>query len=436
MKKRTGYVFKHGKTYWLRYTIAGKRVSQSLGTASRRDADTEAAKIMAPITAADEAEALRAVVGRLNVAEETAAKLADEANPPLTIAGAWTAYAESEIRPQSGPVTMANYEGHWGAFCDWLKEHHPDIAYLRDVTPDMASAFVRHLSKQHYSGNRINKFSRFLKTFCRVLTKPARMKENPFADIAHRNHLPESKRSFTIEELKTIIEKATGEMKTLFMLGTFTGLRLADAATLRWDETDLARGIIRRIPRNTRRTGTAVIIGIPAILGAHLAELVRKGPFILPAIAKQSEADAPALSRRISAHLQSCGVETVKPGTGFEIVKGKDGKPVEKYTGKRAVVVAGFHSLRHTFVSLHAQAGTPQAVLMKLAGHGNPMMTEHYTHISEATARQSAAALPAIIGEPPVPHREPMPEWIRNTLETMTPANWRKVRTELLAEPA
>ena len=137
----------------------------------------------------------------------------------------------------------------------------------------------------------------------------------------------------------------------------------------------------------------------------------------------------------VDAQMKKTAGEKIEPGE-VEIVKGKDGKPVEKYTGKRAVVVAGFHSLRHTFVSLHAQAGTPQAVLMKLAGHGNPMMKEHYTHISEATARQSAAALPAIIGEPPVPHREPMPEWIRNTLETMTPANWRKVRTELLAEPA
>ena len=59
----------------------------------------------------------------------------------------------------------------------------------------------------------------------------------------------------------------------------------------------------------------------------------------------------------------------------------------------RAVVEVGFHSLRHTWVSLHAMHGTPQAVIQESAGHANPAMTEHYTHVSIDAARRAAEAL-------------------------------------------
>lgn len=37
--------------------------------------------------------------------------------------------------------------------------------------------------------------------------------------------------------------------------------------------------------------------------------------------------------------------------------------------------------------------GTPQAVIQESAGHANPAMTEHYTHVSIDAARRAAEAL-------------------------------------------
>ena len=56
-------------------------------------------------------------------------------------------------------------------------------------------------------------------------------------------------------------------------------------------------------------------------------------------------------------------------------------------------MVVGFHSLRHTYASIHAESGTPQALIQENMGHSSPGMTEHYEHISEETARRVAAAL-------------------------------------------
>lgn len=429
-KRRRGYLYRRGATYWLAYMVDGRLFRQSLGTANRRDAQAEADKILLPIQAGDAVATLATVKAKLESATTVAEKLADDANPPPAIRQGWALYLASESRPQSGPATLKQYEGHFARFARWLAGTHPEVVQLRDVTPTHAAAFVRYLEAElHLSGGRINKFITFLKSLFKHIETPAKITANPFAKIAPRRHLAQSKRPLTIEELKAIIEKAEGEMKTLFMLGTFTGLRLGDAATLRWDEVDLARGIIRRIPTKTARSGTAVIIGLPGILSDHLAQLVRRGPFVLSDTASLYERDVQALSRRIQAHLISCGIQTLKAGTGFEM---KDGREV--YTGKRAVVLAGYHSLRHSFVSLHAQAGTPQAILQKLAGHSNPMMTEHYTHLDEGSARQMANALPATLTGATTPaKREPLPAWAADRLAEMTPKNWRAIRDEILA---
>lgn len=384
----------------MRYQVNGKRFAEALGTTKRREAEAEAEKRMAPIRAADKADALKAIAGRLADAEHRAAVLYDEANPPLAFPQAWPAYLERDKRPADGSATLKNYEGHLAAFRDWLEAEHPGTKYLRDVTPDMAEAFIKSLAARGLSGQRINKYLTFLRAFFRELTKPARLGANPFDGIGRRKQNGASKRPLTIEELRAVIDTAEGELQTLFIIGTFTGLRLADAATLRWDEIDMARGIIRRIPRKTAYKGEAVIIGIPAYLAEHLKSIPRRGPLVIPEIAAEYERTAPTLSRKIQGHLEQCGIQTVKPGTGGD-------------TGKRAVVVAGFHSLRHSYISLHAQAGTPQAVLQKLAGHGNPVMVEHYVHLTTEAAAAAAGNLPAIVGEakPKKIKREPLPRW-------------------------
>ena len=74
-------------------------------------------------------------------------------------------------------------------------------------------------------------------------------------------------------------------------------------------------------------------------------------------------------------------------GTNFD----ENGKPHK--TGKRAVVEVGFHSLRYSYVSHNAEAGTPAAVIQRNAGHSNPAMTAHYVKISDRAAVEYANVL-------------------------------------------
>jgi integrase len=49
-----------------------------------------------------------------------------------------------------------------------------------------------------------------------------------------------------------------------------------------------------------------------------------------------------------------------------------------------------FHDLRHTFITSHAEAGTPLPVVEAQAGHLSPEMTKLYTHISQRAMRKAA----------------------------------------------
>ena len=69
----------------------------------------------------------------------------------------------------------------------------------------------------------------------------------------------------------------------------------------------------------------------------------------------------------------------------------------EKTSGKYNRVDVGFHSLRHTFVSISANAGIPLAFVQAIVGHSNPAMTAHYYHKDENALKSATAAIPDVI---------------------------------------
>ena len=402
MRKRTGYLVRRGKVFYAAWTVGGKKFMQTTGKRDRREAEKELRRIMEPFIAGDEVVTLQNIAARIEGRTAELTRLEDDRNPPVTIETAWTTYLTAPTRPDSGERTASQYEGHYAAFAKWIRRTHPDALALRDVTTAVAGEYAQYLNARGLSANRYNKHVRFLTLLFRVLKEPARLAANPWEGIQRKRVVTQSRRELTVDELKTVCATAAGEMRLLFALGIYTGLRLGDCATLRWAEVDLRRRIIRRIPGKTARSNPRpVIIPIHPVLSAMLSESpsTDRGEYVVADTAALYLQDATTLSNRVQAHFTACGVRTIKRGTGFSVQKDKDGKEKRIHTGKRAVVEVGFHSLRHTFVSLCREANAPLAVVESIVGHSNPAMTRHYTHVSELAASQAVAALPAVINE-------------------------------------
>lgn len=394
-KKGLGYLYKrdargreHPATskvpgiYWLAVQGEdGRRIRRRLEVDGHPVTDLETARaeqmrLRVPYITRTEVDALRAELGRLEcrqAAEE------DEADPPLTLDKAWQAFEQAANRPECGADTMRQHESNWRELLAWFREKMPEARFLRDITEPVAGQYMTDFGRQTVSANTYNKRVGFFRLFFRVLAKQARIDENPFAEIALRRMQGHSRRELSMQELRAVLLSSEGEMQRLFWLGTFTGLRFGDCCTLRWAELDMSSGVIRRIPRKTSARGKTVLVGIPPPLYRLLASAERVGDYVCPTYAARylkSRSEQTNISREIQAFFSRCGIVT----------------NAEVGNRRRAVVV-GFHSLRHTYASIHAENGTPQPVIQENMGHSNPAMTEHYQHISEATARKAAAAL-------------------------------------------
>lgn len=434
--------------FWIQYTLNGKRKRHALTgkdgkpITDLRQAEAERKRLTAPLRAGKREEQLEALTAALAQAEAETERATEEAAPLIPISQAWNAFIDSEERPdETGERTLKDYASYFKAFTEWLKENVPEAKDLRDITPQIAQDYAKQIAKGEASPNTFNKHTSFLRLFFRVLGPSAGLKGNPFDKIRRKSLKTQSRRELTIAELREILTTAKGELQTLLALGTFTGLRLGDCCTLKWGEVDLDRGLIRRIPNKTAKSGKPVLIGIPPTLADVLAMIPtdsRKG-YVLPKYAEQytfTNKDGlatkrPDITSEIQTHFTNCGIQIHKEDTGFKLVPNKHSPTgfKKEHTGKRAIVEVGFHSLRHTYVSLHAERGTNQALIQGNVGHSNPAMTAHYLHVNEETAIRTAQVL--TLDEPKSTART-VPDWIAEKLQGMTADNWEQIKTELI----
>ena len=462
-KHRVGSLFKRGRNFYLKWVVEGrvfcKVLKDELGNPIKERGKAEQAREreMAVFRVADGKSALESIAGRLEGRKAELVRLTEKENPPQAVEGAWEVYLASPNRPDTGPDTLAVYQGQFGQFQSWLKERYPGRLLLKDVTEDVAEEYASYLGRGGLSPNTYNKHVRVLELVFRVLRRKGRLSENPWEGIQRKKLETSSRRELTVEELRNVCQKATGELRALLALGVYTGLRLKDCASLRWGEVDLQRGLIRRVPSKTaRRNPKPVIIPIHGSLRAILAEAkrVRGEEYVLPETARAylgGGTGKKGVIDRIQQHFIAQGVRVHKQGTGPESAKSKseavEGKTAVKETAhgrkraepgttKRAVVEVGFHSLRHTFVSLCRESNAPLAVVESIVGHSNPAMTRHYTHVGELAAGRAVAALPSVMGEAaptPAAKGRDMRELVRkmrDAWETVTAKSWQESKAE------
>lgn len=397
--KGAGTIQKHGRCYRAIWKVDGKVFTRSTGTADKREAEKKLAEFVAPYRlkgeAATEAKAAK-VAGREGLGAAAAelsrsarSKRAEAGRLSMPIAKAWDAFNGSLSRKTVSESTARTYEGRWDVFARWMRKNRPKAAGLADVDVDTAEAFMRYV-KARFSPKTFNDYRALLLMVWRVLDKTAGLDgANPWKDIATLDKETHIRRELTVEELARVVAPLEGEMRVLFAIGIYTGLRLGDAVLLDWGAVDLARGFVQVTPHKTAKHGTVVRIPLFPALAAILSETPpgeRKGP-ILPDLADKYARSNRNVSKRVQRLFEAAGIQT----------QGDTGRanPKHKNTTRKAVEV-GFHSLRHTFVSFCANAGVPLHIVQAIVGHTNAAMTHHYFHVSDDALQGAVAVLPDV----------------------------------------
>jgi len=386
-KKGSGSLEKRGNIWHAVWWVDGKKYRESTGKTDKREALQELDRLTAMNQLQAKKTAPSNLLRRIQDIDQEAEKLSD-ALPALLLEDGFESYTESLQRHEVKSSTLKMYEFQYGRFTKWIKEHHPEITELRQVNEMIAGEFLHTtLTNWKFSGNTYNKYISLLSNIWKTLSKDARIKENPWTTFSPRGLETHSRRTLNVDEIIRVIRKATGELKTLFAVGLYTGMRLEDCCLLDWGHIDLITGYIHPIPRKTKKKCKQKELPVP--ISPMLGQILCMTPpdnrmgYLLPEIAELYNRNNSLVTARIQDLFADCGIKTQ--------VMGENGR-------KRVEV--GFHSLRHTFVSLIMNSGKASAELVQaLVGHGNPEMTRYYFHPLAEGLRGAVNILPNVFEE-------------------------------------
>ena len=383
--ERKGSLELHNGKWRITALVNGVKIRKSTGTANREEAERIQREFMAQFTARDAvaqqvklAEAVKTAEARA----EAAAKRAADALPALRLDEMADAFVSDAMRMAQRSTTKATdrlRRQHLNRLSNWVKERYPECVEMRQFSEDMAKTYLADLhssfSTSTYTGHLVS-----LKYAWRILGEQARCKDNPWAKFKLATVQSSRRENFTPEQIDAIFSKLKPgtELHALCTIGRYTGLRLGDAATLKWSSIDLASNFIDLLPMKVKRFGKSVRIPIHETLRAVLDAMPKNGEYVLPNTAARYFKCSQHVSLWITKLLQSAGIETSAPREGYAI-------RVAKY---------GFHSFRHSFVSTCAERGIPLSVVQELVGHLSPDMTQHYFHLNDDVACKAIASLP------------------------------------------
>ena len=354
----------------MRVCIDGKRYSRSTRTKDRAKAERFLQRFLAP----------------LGLGEHR-----------LPLAEVWREYEKSPNRNDLARSTLNAKRFVWMRFAEWMEENHLEVSDLGGVTSDMVAEYLGCL-RGDLCASTYNGRVCILREIFHVLASKAGLDEDPWEGVRLKVDDSRSRRELSIDELHRLLAAAInyGEAwHALFVIGIYTGLRLGDCCCLEWQSVNLDNGIIQLIPAKTKRHAHGRPITIPIHPSLRkVLEVVRQkattvdaalGTCVLPLYVLPEIAETYCRARwQVSNELS-------------RIFKAAHITTSIKVEGRRHMTpIATFHSLRHTFVSLAANAGVPLHVVQSIVGHESTAMTRHYYHECVDSLQRAVNAIPTL----------------------------------------
>lgn len=259
--------------------------------------------------------------------------------PPLTAALIWQNYLASPAAKELKPSSMTTKRQRVESFIAWAGERDCTQITARTAAQFLASLTCENATKRRY----IAELSSVWKASPEL--------NNPWTMALAEAEKVNPKEAFTLDEVRELVAAASGEMRAAIQIGFYTGLRFKDVCLLRWEHLQNER--VDLSPNKTDRTGKHVSIPVLPPLRDVLAELPLSSVYVLPELASVYLQSRTSANKRFMALLAQCGLRR----KGY-----------------------GFHSLRHTFITVAEEAGINEKQIQAVVGHSDSATTARYYH--------------------------------------------------------
>ena len=278
--------------------------------------------------------------------------------PGLSLSIVWDKFSTDTSQNKRTDRTMKSKKSAWFTFYEWMQDKHPDIETMNDVSREIAHDYMKTFKEK--SSSTYNNNKNCLSSIWQTLIIPYNLKENIWRLISGAENDSTSYRDFTYQEVMQIIAEAKGFWRYATAIGFYTGLRFKDVVHLK--KSQIHGQYIVLIPAKTHRNKKDVYIFIhpdlQKILDYVIAESDPGQDYLFPQAVRDYKKKS--LQTAYGKLLEACEIKEDSRG------------------------IIGFHSLRHTFVTINEAAGVDRKVLQGIVGHGSPVMTGHYSHDKES----------------------------------------------------
>jgi Site-specific recombinase XerD len=265
---------------------------------------------------------------------------------------------------------------------------------IATVTSKDIAGFRNHRESLGLAPSTLNGDVTILSAAFNAALRQGHIRVNPCAEIEDiKDKVTARKETFTAEQVAALVRSADNDdWRGLIFVGFYCGQRLGDCANLQWKQINLAAEI-KTVRFQQGKTGEDVVIVVHPVLEKFLTGL-RKQRKVVPLTAQSDEAYVfPSLAQRnispLSKHFRLKIME--RAGIKQRVIRKRD----ESGSG-RSVNALTFHSLRHTFNSILANAGIAEETRMALTGHTTREMNQRYTHRELEVFRAAIGMLPGV----------------------------------------
>jgi integrase len=304
----------------------------------------------------------------------------------------WFDHCVKQKRKSRADKTAARHEQVRNEFVAFLGDRaNLNIATVTDK--DIAE-FRDRRESLGLAPNTLNGDITILSSAFNAARRQGHINVNPCAEIEDiKDRVTARKETFTPEQVAALVRAADNDnWRGVILVGFYCGQRLGDCANLQWKQINLAAEI-KTVRFQQGKTGEDVVIVIHPVLEKFLTAL-RKQRKVVPLTAQSDEAYVfPSLAQRnispLSKHFRHKIME--RAGIKQHVIRERD----ESGSG-RSVNALTFHSLRHTFNSILANAGIAEETRMALTGHTTREMNQRYTHRELEVFQAAIRTLPQV----------------------------------------
>ncbi len=259
---------------------------------------------------------------------------------------------------------------------------------LATLTPNDIDGFKKSELSEGKAGSTVKLAIKTLRAALNRARRLGRILTNPADGVDVDETDSVGKQPFTAEQVRALWAVADETWKGMICFGFHLGPRIGDAARMRSEHVDLDAGTISYRQKKSKRGAPAkpvTTVLMPELLDylrSRRVSFSKPNDFIFPTLAKQRVGGKTGLSQQFMNLIKTAGIpnEPIRAN-----VKGKG----------RKFYPLGFHSFRHTSISIMENMGVPEEIRKLHVGHTSHAHAR-YSHREVESIRVALKDYPAI----------------------------------------